>query len=207
MDFIALDFETANRNPDSVCEIGLAVVEDGIIVENESWLIKPYDNIFEPYHTKLHGINEETVADAPEFWEVWTHLKRHFQYTFVVAHNASFDIKVLKNVLTLYRLPIPEFFYSCSLKISRKIWDGRKSYGLHALSEWLDIELDHHSAASDANACAEIVLRAAEEKEIYGFEQLVQEANLSMGHVIPGEDLRRSLPKKKSKWNKKRFLH
>lgn len=207
MDFVALDFETANRKPDSVCEVGLAIVDAGEVVENKSWLVRPHDNLFEPFHSKLHGIDAEKVEDAPEFWEVWEEIRYFFQHTIVVAHNARFDIGVLRHVLALYRIPIPEFFYACSLKISRKIWKDRKSYGLHALCEWLDIELDHHSAASDANACAEIVLRASDELAIFHFEDLVREAELRMNHIMPGELLPLKKTKKKKEWRKNKHYY
>jgi DNA polymerase-3 subunit epsilon len=58
MNFIAIDFETANSNRYSPCEIGLVKVEDFKIVEQKSFLIKPKDNYFDYYNTLLHGIDE-----------------------------------------------------------------------------------------------------------------------------------------------------
>lgn len=207
MDFVALDFETANRKPDSVCEVGLAIVEGGMVRENKSWLVRPHDNLFEPFHSRLHGIDAEKVENAPEFWEVWQEIQYYFHHTFVVAHNARFDIGVLRHVLALYHIPIPEFFYSCSLNISKRIWQNRKSYGLHALCEWLEIELNHHSAASDANACAHIVLRASDELDIFDFEDLMKEADLRLNHIRHGERIPKKKMKSKKEWKKRNSFY
>ena len=45
--FTAIDFETATREPDSVCEIGIAIVDDGVVTDCRSWLVRPIDNRYE----------------------------------------------------------------------------------------------------------------------------------------------------------------
>ena len=67
MDFIAIDFETANSNRHSACEIGIVKVENFIITDKKSFLIKPKENYFDWMNTEIHGINEETVENEPEF--------------------------------------------------------------------------------------------------------------------------------------------
>ena len=74
MTYTAIDFETAHAN--YPCEIGLTRVEDGIIIESKSWLIKPacfpYMN---PWNERVHGISAAKVANAATFEELWGELK------------------------------------------------------------------------------------------------------------------------------------
>ena len=66
MQFLALDFETATPAMDSPCELGIAVVRDGVVSEVRNWLIKPPQwPHFSPFNMAVHGIRPEEVADAP----------------------------------------------------------------------------------------------------------------------------------------------
>ena len=67
-DFTAIDFETANPAMDSACQLGLAVVQNGVIVERRDWLICPPTERFD--FTYIHGITWRDVADTP-----WTRLR------------------------------------------------------------------------------------------------------------------------------------
>ena len=172
MNFIALDFETANHRRDSVCEMGIAVVVDGAITESRSWLVRPQQNWFHYMNTRIHGIDANQVAEQPEFDKVWEEAKCYFEHAHLVAHNASFDISVLRSVLLQYDLPAPTMHYTCSLAVARRAWSGLPSYGLKSLAKHFAIPLDHHSAEPDAIASALIVLRAAEEHQIEHLSEL-----------------------------------
>ena len=204
MDFVAIDFETANRYRDSACALGLIVVESGEVVDQRSWLIRPYDNSFEPYHTRLHGIDAEMVLDQPEFHELWPAIHPLLQGQMVVAHNASFDMSVLRHVLDKYSLAYPELTYACSVKIAREVWD-RPSYKLSALCKWLEVDLTHHQALSDANGCAQIILEAADEMEVWDLPTMLKELQLNSGRLFDGGYFPSSQPKKKNSF--KRYFH
>lgn len=186
MDFVALDFETANYGRDSVCEIGIAVVRSGEVVETLSKLIRPKSNWFHPMNTQIHGIDAGRVKNEPEFDIVWKEVGNWFENSNAVAHNASFDISVLRHVLMQYDLPFPEFNYTCSLMVARRAWRGLASYGLSTLSKKFDIKLNHHSAASDALACARILLIASENYGIRHFEEIESIFEVRIGKVYPG---------------------
>ncbi len=186
MDFVALDFETANYHRGSVCEIGIAVVQSGEVVETLSRLVKPKDNWFHYMNTQIHGIDAQKVANELEFDGVWQEVQSFFDSSNVVAHNASFDISVLRHVLMQYSLPFPEFKYVCSVMIARKAWKGLTSYGLSALSKKFNIQLKHHSAASDALACAKILLKASENYGLHRFEEIEEQFEIRIGKVFPG---------------------
>ena len=98
-DFIAIDFETANRNRNSACSLALIVVEENQIVNKKHWYINPPTDDF--YFSYLHGITKSTVLNAPTLAELWeTELKFYIENKIIVAHNASFDISVLQTSLS-----------------------------------------------------------------------------------------------------------
>ncbi|MDF9799733.1 DNA polymerase-3 subunit epsilon [Catalinimonas alkaloidigena] len=201
MNFVALDFETANHRRESVCEIGIAIVQDGIVREQKSWLVRPRDNWFNSMNTRIHGIDATKVADAPEFDELWQSVSGYFEGANVIAHNASFDLSVLRHVLAQYELPFPELSYACSLQVARRAWRGFPSYGLSALSQRFGISLNHHAAGSDAEACAHIMLRAMEAHSLSHFGDIEEAFGLRIGKLytqgyIPAGRIR---PEKKKK--------
>ena len=102
MKFVAIDFETANSERSSACEIGLAIVEDFKIVDKISYLIKPMDNYFDYYNTVIHGIDEDMVKNEPEFDKIYEKIRPILDSYPIIAHNASFDISVLRHTLDLY---------------------------------------------------------------------------------------------------------
>jgi DNA polymerase III subunit epsilon len=163
MDFISIDFETATPQRDSPCEIGVTVVRGRQLVETRSWLIKPlYYPHFNPFNVAVHGIRPADVKDQPDFRELWPELKPYLEGQFLIAHNASFDMSVLRKTLATYQIPLPEARYACSLKFSKNIWKGMHKYDLKTLCTMHRINFLHHRAASDADACARLSIKALE---------------------------------------------
>jgi DNA polymerase III subunit epsilon len=161
MDFISIDFETATPQRDSACEIGVTIVRNRQIVETRSWLIKPlYYPHFNSFNVAVHGIKPSDVKDRPDFKELWPVLKPYLDGQFLIAHNASFDMSVLRKTLATYNIPLPEARYACSLKFSKNIWKGMSKYDLKTLCNMHRIDFLHHRAASDADACARLSLKA-----------------------------------------------
>lgn len=156
--FLAIDFETANRDRNSACAIGLVRVSNNLITHFESYLIKPPTNYFE--FTYLHGISPSDVKDSPTFKELWPIISPHFRgIDFVVAHNATFDQSVLEKSCSHYGITLPSISYNCTMKLSRRLWNIRPTK-LSDVCRHFGIPLDHHQAASDTLACAKIMLLA-----------------------------------------------
>lgn len=156
--FAAIDFETAHSLPDSACSIGVAIVRDGRIAHTVHRLIRPPRRRFR--FTRVHGIVWNQVEDAPPFGTVWQEIAPLLEgLDFLAAHNASFDQRVLKACLDRHDLPVPEIPLVCSMKVAREVW-GRRRNGLSDVCARLDIPLNHHDALSDAEACAQILLKA-----------------------------------------------
>ncbi|TDI34924.1 MAG: exonuclease [Acidobacteria bacterium] len=158
MNFVAIDFETADYGRDSACAVGMVRVEDGVITHRKHRLIRPPrpDFIF----TYIHGITWEDVAGEPEFGEVWAPLAAMLDgVDFLVAHNAPFDRGVLRACCAEAGLDDPDLPWECTVRMARRILKIKPAT-LDNVCRTLDIELQHHQALSDAEACAQIVLRA-----------------------------------------------
>ena len=189
MKFVAIDFETANSESHSACEIGLSLVENGRIVETISRLIKPRNNWFNSFNTRLHGIDAATVSVEPEFNDLWSsEIKDILDGSKMVAHNAGFDVGVLKSVLDQYDIDMPTIDYACTVRMARKTWKGLNSYSLGLLSDYLGVPLlKHHRAGDDAKACADIAIRCMEAFEIDSFDELSSKMGINIGQIRPGD--------------------
>jgi DNA polymerase-3 subunit epsilon len=188
MDLVALDFETATNDADSPCEMGLAMVRGGAVREVHNWLIKPRQwPFFSPFTMAVHGIRPEHVADAPGFAEVWAEAMPLMDGRTVVAHNAAFDLNVLRSTLLAQRLPLPTFDYFCSVSLARRVWPGRQGYGLGPLCAFQGIRFVHHRAGNDAEAAAQLVLRAVEVSGAGTLEELLARTRLKCGGLSPRE--------------------
>lgn len=176
MNFVALDFETANYDRKSACALGVVVVENGQITAQETWLIKPTPFYFQ--FTYIHGISEADTQHSPTFAELWHQIAEMIDFKTVIAHNASFDIGVMRALMAYYELPQPNFDYLCTVQIARRTWKGLPHYNLKALSDKFDIPLQHHNALSDTLACAKIMLEAANSLQINTVTELCKSLNI-----------------------------
>ena len=159
--FVAFDVETPNRLGDRMSAIGITVIEDGIITDRFYSLVDP-QTYFEYFNTKLTGISETTVRGAPTFAEIWPRIEPMLSSGLLAAHNAPFDIGVLKRCLTAYGiLWKPYVRYVCTVQMGRRLLPGI-SHRLNDLCEHYGICLEHHLASSDSSACAELLLRFLE---------------------------------------------
>ena len=159
--YIVFDVETPNRYNNRISAIGISVVEDGRIIQDYYCLVDP-EQPFDWFNTVLTGINEETVFDAPSFPEVWEEIEPLLSSGILVAHNASFDISVLRKCLAGYEIEWkPMVKGICTVIMGRSLLPGI-SHKLNDMCEYYGICLNHHHADSDARACAEILLRYME---------------------------------------------
>src|SRR5690606_4101677 len=92
LDFVALDWETANGSRGAACAVGLVEVRDGKITDTWSSLIRPPDRFssFADANTAVHGLCAADVADAPRFDELWPSVEARLLGATVIAHNAQF---------------------------------------------------------------------------------------------------------------------
>lgn len=164
MDFISIDFETANAKKSSICAVGLVVVKNNQIALAKQQLIKPHPtHQFDPICIAIHGITEEDVRNQPEFPPIYQSLlKEYVEKYYIFAHSAaSADIPMLKQTLELYGEPVPELHCGCTKNLARYFFPHLLNYRLDTIARQLNISLIHHNALSDAMACAAIILRLA----------------------------------------------
>jgi len=156
--FVALDFETADYPRDSACALGLVRVENHRIVQRTYHLIRPPRRRFS--FTYLHGITWDDVALQPTFAELWPSLTPMLaDVDFLAAHNASFDRSVLNRCCETAGLTPPGLPFQCTVHLARQTWNIYPTK-LNNVCDHLGITLKHHFAASDAEACALIVIAA-----------------------------------------------
>lgn len=156
--FVVFDVETPNRLNNRMSAIGIAVIEDGVIVNEYYTLIDP-EQPFDYFNTRLTGISEETVFGAPAFPELWAEIVPLMSSGLLVAHNAVFDMNVLKNCLRDYNIIWkPYVRYTCTVQLGRRLYPN-VSHKLNDVCDRYGICLNHHQASSDSRACAEILLR------------------------------------------------
>lgn len=183
MDFIAIDFETANQYRTSACSLGIAVVKNNIIVETKEWLIKPTPFTFNYFNTYINGITENDVVNAPTFDELWSEISEYFDNKIVVAHNAAFDISVLRQTLIYYNIPLPNIDILCTYRISQGVFPDIGSYKLNVICELMNIPLNHHVANSDAAACAQILCNLFELNSLTTLKELETHFQVKHGFI------------------------
>ncbi len=158
MQFVAIDFETANNSRDSACAVGLAKVINYEIVDTMSYLIRPPSNYFR--FTHIHGLTWADVVNCGDFKELWPNLRTFFRGAeFLAAHNAPFDKGVLNACCSTYGIPTSVLPFHDTVTIARNTWNIRPTK-LPFVCQRLGIPLKHHDALSDATACAQIVIAA-----------------------------------------------
>ena len=156
--YIAFDVETPNRYNNRISAIGISVIENGAITEEYFSYVNP-ETSFDYFNIQLTGIDEDTVADAPTCPELWTRIEPLMSSGILAAHNAVFDLGVLKKCLQDYGIIWKNAAkYCCTVQMGRRLIPGI-SHKLNVLCDYYGITLDHHQADSDSHACAEILLR------------------------------------------------
>ncbi len=175
LDFVAIDFETANGDAASPCAVGLVRVRSGQIQESLAMLFQPPHphNWFHEGNIRVHGIRPEDVADAPNWEDVLPDLLLFTEGLPFIAHNASFDMGVLRAAARQVNFDLPDLSYGCSLLMARKSYN-LESYRLNAVAYAAGHEeFQHHDALADADACARIVIHMANRHDAESLEDLL----------------------------------
>ena len=185
--FIALDFETATSQRASVCEVGLAFVENGEIGMSRSNLIRPPHNQYDSANIAVHGITPIMTDISPGFDMFWPTLANILQGKTVVAHYAPFDMGVIREECLRCGLPLPEFRFVCSCALARYVLPGFYSYGLEPLCDHFGIATEgHHRAGTDALMTAKLMLRLCEIAEVDSIDSLVEKYRYRFGSFDGG---------------------
>jgi len=165
MKFAALDLETANSKKSSICQIGIAFFENGILTDKWMSLINPEDTFFS-VNIGIHGITAEITKSAPTFKEIWEELRQILQENLMVSHT-TFDRQAIETACENHGLEMPPVRWLDCTTVVRRTWSqfSKGGFGLANMSEFLGIPFKHHDAYEDARMCGEILNAAMIESD------------------------------------------
>ena len=158
--FVVFDIETTGlyAEKDKITEIGAVKLLKGKVCDTFSTFVNPGVPISE-FITKLTGINDSMVADAPGIMEVLDHFLEFVGDLPVVAHNASFDTGFIKLNARAAGKKFDNIVID-TLQMSRNMFPKLGKYKLDIVAKHLGVKLEnHHRALNDAMATAGIFLK------------------------------------------------
>ncbi|MDE5886112.1 MAG: 3'-5' exonuclease [Muribaculaceae bacterium] len=168
LNFAAIDFETANGNPSSVCSVGVVIVKNGIVVREIYRLIHPVPNYYSPGNIRVHGITKEDTDCEDTFPEVWAEISQYIDGLPLVAHFSRFDEGCLKAAHARFEMRYPDYRFYCTCTASRKHFGRRlPNHRLPTVAKACGYDLEsHHHALADAEACAHIWFALTEGRKL-----------------------------------------
>ncbi len=157
MKYAIVDLETTGGKPadEAITEIAIYLYDGNEIIDRFVSLVNP-ERPIHWYVQKLTGINSKMLRRAPKFYEIAKRVLEITDDAVVVAHNASFDYRVLKKEFERlgYTYERPTL---CTVKLSKEIFPKQESYSLGNLCKTLRIPVtDRHRASGDALATVEL---------------------------------------------------
>ena len=155
--YAILDIETTGGqfNEEGITEIAIYKFDGHEILDQFISLVNPEKPI-QPFVVKLTGINNAMLRSAPKFYEIAKRIIEITQDCIVVAHNASFDYRILRTEFSRlgYDYIKPTL---CTVELSQKLIPGQLSYSLGKLVRALGIPVtDRHRASGDALATVKL---------------------------------------------------
>jgi DNA polymerase-3 subunit epsilon len=159
--FAAIDFETANCYPSSICSAGVVIVREGAVAEKIYRLIRPEPEWYQYWNTRIHGLTVEDTANEPTFPCVWREIAPRFEDLPLVAHNSPFDEGCLRAVHRACQMDYPDYQFFCTCRASRRAFGNTlPNHKLQTVAAHCGFNLtNHHHALADAEACAAIALK------------------------------------------------
>ena len=160
-EFTVFDIETTglSREKDKITEIGAVKIKDGKIIDKFSTFVNPEMPISEEI-TKLTGITNEMVKDAPTIKEILPEFMKFFSNGILVAHNASFDTGFIRKAAEVYGYGDIDNTVVDTLELARTLLKDLKKHKLDMVCERLGVSLNgHHRAVNDAQATAEVFIK------------------------------------------------
>ncbi len=188
LDYIAIDFETANQYGRSAISVGLVRFINGKESDNiYERICPPSDYFVQEWIDKVHHLTYDDVKACPIFPEVWDQKIIPFIEKTpgipLVAHNAKFDMSVIWDACNNYHHKLPGYNYFCSLQLSKKVWPELEKHALTFLGQKFGIEYLAHDALEDSRTCGLIVNLAAQKTGCYTIEELLKKCGLKLERI------------------------
>lgn len=175
LSFVAIDFETANMDKASVCQVGIAKVVNGEIVESTSWLVKPPTGLtaFEPRFISIHGITPRAVRRSGISWQ--ESLRRISNIAGdlpFVAHNIGFDRTVYTRASERVGISVTVGQWFDTLTLARR-YVTAPNHKLPTVAKALSLpDFSHHEAEADAITSARIALEIGHQQQLHTIQEL-----------------------------------
>ncbi len=180
MNYTVIDFETANNYANSACAIGLIRVENNCISKKYYSLIKPPSLFFSPYNIAVHGITAHDVQNEPTFEEIYHRFSPFLQDEMAVAHNAAFEMRVLKACLETYDIAPPRLQYFDSVIFARRCWPHLPNHKLNTVAEYHGFSFLHHNALEDAEVTAKFLIKKTLEENKTSISDLLADLKINI---------------------------
>ena len=185
LNFVAFDVETAERKLYTICQVGVAVVRNGQIIESKSWLIQPPNNQYHWGNTKVHGITAKHTMNSPTFDVVWTEIEPYLKGNLIMMHNAAFDAKCLMQALRHYKIAYCFAWKGCSMLYAKALLK-LTSYSLSSIADHYGLLLQNaHDAEQDARMTATVLLAMAKEFKIQDNGDFYTVTRVEFGQMAP----------------------
>jgi len=164
--FSVIDVETANPDFSSICQIGIAEFENGVLIDSWETLVNPED-YFDSHNTSIHGITDRMVKDAPCFPQILSEIEQRVNGK-ILFHHMPFDKLAVNRVCYKYNLECLSPIWIDSAKVVRRTWKEfcNSGYGLKNITRHLGITFNHHNALEDAIATGKVLLKAFDISEM-----------------------------------------
>jgi DNA polymerase-3 subunit epsilon len=188
--YAIVDIETTGGSPktEKITEIAIYHYDGAVVTDEFISLVNPQKNI--PYYiTALTGISNEMVENAPKFYEIAREIVKFTEGRILVAHNASFDYKFIREEFKSLGYEFKRD-HMCTLRLSRKLLPGHRSYSLGNLCNDLNIDIKgRHRAAGDALATVQLLdLLMNRSRETGQMEMLQESVSGSLKNLHPDLD-------------------
>jgi DNA polymerase III subunit epsilon len=189
--FVAIDVETANATPSSICQIACVQFEGGIAIDSWQSFVNPLAP-FAALNVSLHGISCQRVEHAPTFLEIVPALSARLLNKVVVSHM-SFDRRSVQAALAKHGQEHIQCQWLDTAFIARRTWPRfqRRGYGLKSVADWCGIAFSHHNALDDAMAAGQILAQACShtKRSLDDWFRIAQRTN-SAEACVPANALR-----------------
>jgi DNA polymerase III subunit epsilon len=185
MDIAAIDFETATSKRSSACAVGIAIPQSDGEIWSKSWLIRPPNNEYDGFNIGIHGIHPRDTEASPTFAELWPEISGLVGDRVLAAHNASFDISVLRQSLAFDGGALGhDHKYLCTYRLAQAVWPDRFTYRLADIARDLGLDTgDHHDPLWDAWAATQVAAALARTCGVEGLSDVAESQGFRFGNL------------------------
>lgn len=176
--FCVFDIETTGLSAKecAITEIGAVLYRNGQVSDTFQTFVNPHVPISENI-TKLTGITDDMVKDAPDISEVLPKFLEFSKGCIFVAHNASFDIGFISTACERLGIDFNPTYVD-TVSVSRYVNPDLNKHTLDSISKYFSLEdFNHHRAYEDAKMLAMIFGKLVEKLSTEGIYTLSAMSN------------------------------